>query len=312
MNFPLLSLENTNRRSGKSHNSLPTEEETGFICDVLSHPYLDVIIPPRLPDVLSETYWKFLHTFFDMLETRSYNKPVIGFLPFVTRIDLPKLVDFYVKRGVFSFIVDFQRNNPIDIYTHVELVHNLIRNIKREYNEEVYLHAFNIPFTRIKHRIDATPAKDITTFLLGFDSFGTNHLPQRLPLDVVQKIRESTGRRYVPWNQMRDPFSIDVLNQPETFRIFNRSDYGYYRSDLPNIQTLISSEDSASIKLDQVYNEEMNEEKIRSIRKAFNVERQALEAVELQKVISENSTLEYLQDKKYLRDRWTIISKANA
>ena len=83
------------------------------------------------------------------------------------------------------------------------------------------------------------------------------------------------------------------------------------------IQTTSPSEsyrfsECASIKLDQVYNEEMNEEKIRSIRKAFNVERQALEATELQKVIPENSTLEYLQDKKYLRDRWTIISKANA
>ena len=87
---------------------------------------------------------------------------------------------------------------------------------------------------------------------------------------------------------------------------------GYYRSDLQNIRTLISSEDGASIDLDQVYNKEMNEEKIKCTRKAFNVERQALEAVELRRVISENSTLEHLQDKKYLKDKWTIIPKANA
>ena len=100
-----------------------------------------------------------------------------------------------------------------------------------------------------------------------------NHLPQRLPLDVVQKIRERTGRRYIPWtHQMTDPSSIETSSQPESFRIFNRSDYGYYRSDLQNIRTLISSEDGASIDLDQVYNKEINEEKIKCTRKAFNVE----------------------------------------
>lgn len=313
LNFPLLSFENKNKRLGKYHNSLPTEQETGFICDVLSHLYLDVIIPPRLPELLGETYLKFLHSFFDTLETRLYNKPVIGFLPFVTRIDLPKLIDFYISKGVFSFVVDFQRNNPIDIYTHVELVHNLVRKIKREYDEEVYLHACNVPFTRIKQKIDATPAKDIVTFLLGFDSFGTNHLRQKLPLEVVQKIREKAGRKYVPWTyQLKDPSSIDASNQPESFRIFNRNDYGYYRSDLPNIRTLITSEEGATINLEQVYDENMNEGRVKSTRKAFNVERHALEAVELQKVISENLTLEYLQDKRFLKDKWTIISKANA
>jgi hypothetical protein len=56
---------------------------------------------------------------------------------------------------------------------------------------------------------------------------------------------------------MTDPSSIETSSQPESFRIFNRSDYGYYRSDLQNIRTLISSEDGASIDLDQVYNKEM-------------------------------------------------------
>jgi hypothetical protein len=56
----------------------------------------------------------------------------------------------------------------------------------------------------------------------------------------------------------------------------------------------------------------MDENKIKYFRKAFNVERHALEAVELRHVISENSTMKYLQDKKYLKERWNVIERANS
>jgi hypothetical protein len=129
---------------------------------------------------------------------------------------------------------------------------------------------------------------------------------------VVQKIRERQGRKFVSWsNQGQDPSHLGLANQPETFRIFNRNDYGYYRSDLQNIRDLITSEVDVSIGLDEIYMEEKNENRIKSMRKAFNVERHGLEAAELRHAISENSTLKYLQNKKYVKEKWNIIERAN-
>jgi hypothetical protein len=129
-------------------------------------------------------------------------------------------------------------------------------------------------------------------------------LPQKLPLDVVQKIRQQIGKRFVPWNQQDRALSVDVPYGPESFRILNRSDYGYYRSDLQNINILIShTGDESIIGLDKIYDKELYEAKIKAIRKAYNVEQHALESIKLQNVIAENSVVPHLQAKKYLKEK---------
>jgi hypothetical protein len=80
---------------------------------------------------------QFLQLFFDVLLTRGPQQPIIGYLPFATRMELPRL----------------EAHNPVDIYSHVEYIQNLVNNIKREQNEEVYLHAFNVPFTRLNTKL---------------------------------------------------------------------------------------------------------------------------------------------------------------
>lgn len=105
------------------------------------------------------------------LKSHSSNKSIIGYQPFVARNELLKLFDFYEKIGVSSFIIEFDNNNPIDAYLTVGLVHRHVANLELQYGQISYLHALNIPFTRIKQRVPVTPAKDIITFMMGFDSF---------------------------------------------------------------------------------------------------------------------------------------------
>ncbi|HKG87868.1 MAG TPA: hypothetical protein VKA95_06040 [Nitrososphaeraceae archaeon] len=75
---------------------------------------------------------------------------------------------------------------------------------------------------------------------------------------------------------------------------------------------MMGSENSPSIDLSQVYDDTQRESRVKRFRKAFNVERQALEAVELRTIISENNALRYLQNKKYLaKEKWNIIASMN-
>jgi hypothetical protein len=213
----------------------------------------------------------------------------------VARNEIPMLFRLYEKYGITSFVVDFEAHNPIDVYATVQLVHKLSQEIAREYRADIYLHAFNVPFTRIKQRVDVTPAKDIITLMMGFDSFGSSHLRTKLPLDVVQMIRERR-KGQSSYGHISDSTTFD---QFEVFRIFNRADYGYYRSDIPDLP--FQDEQGASISMRDIYIENTKKEKRSSIRKGYNVERQGIEAINLHNIIKEKSLLSYIEQKKYAK-----------
>lgn len=273
-NLLVFSYENKDKKYNKFYNTLPYPEEIRRLCENILHPDSDVIVLPRISGISGEEYCKFLKLFFEQLKSYTFNQTILGFLPFVARNELPSLFQFYKNQGITSFVVDFEAHNPVDVYATVGLVNRLSQEIATDYKEDVYLHAFNIPFTRIKQRVDVTPAKDIITLTMGFDSFGTSHLAEKLPLEVVQKIREKMARSHSSYGHISDKNTNQ--DQFEVFRIFNRGDYGYYRSDIANLQ--FGDEQDASISLSDIYVENISKGKRRSIRKGYNVERQGLEA----------------------------------
>ena len=245
---------------------------------------------------------------FNNLKTHNINKSIIGYLPFVARNELIQLFGFYEMHGINSFIVDFDNHNPIDTYVTVGLIQRLAKQIASKYGNEVYLHAFNVPFTRTRQKVDVTPAKDIVTFMMGLDSYGSPHIPWKIPTNVVEIIKakqRQSPTKFFPWatdDNLPEP-------APQIFRIFNRKDYGYYRSDLSNLG--IQKEENESVSLEDVYGSSLSENKQKAYRKVFNVERQAIEAVELQNVTSEGEAVEYLEGKKYGRDNFRAINKIN-
>jgi len=306
----VFSYENKNKNGGISQNTVPKKDEIKYLCNVVSHPLSDVIVPPRISGLSGEKYLEFLKAFFEQLPSYTTNAPMLGLIPLVARNDFDRIANFYVEKGIYSYIADFQNQNPLDAYIFAGMIHSLSDFITKEYKEDSYVHALNIPSTRTRQKVDVTPAKDIMTFAMGFDSYGTSHLPQKLPEKVVKQIME---RRAVSGFGPRSPTATPAVflgeEDAEVFRLFNRNDYGYYRSTLADLKTKFPDEEHISVKFDQLFDEKVSEYKLQKLRRVFNVERQALEAADLRLKIVEDSIMKHIESKKYARDGVKILNK---
>lgn len=310
ISFLVFSYENKSKKAGVLHNTVPTKDEIRYLCNVVSHPLSDVIVPPRIAGLSGENYLEFLKVFFEQLPSYSTNAPMLGLIPLVARNDFDKIANFYVEKGIYSYIADFQNQSPLDAYIFAGMIHSLSDFITKEYKEDTYMHALNIPSTRTRQKVDVTPAKDIMTFAMGFDSYGTSHIPQKLPEKVVKQIMERRAARGLGLSSTRStPMILLDEEDAEVFRLFNRDDYGYYRSSLPGLGTKFPDEECLSIKLNQLFDEETSEYKLKKLRRVFNVERQAQEATDLRVKIVEDSMMKHIESKKYAKDGVRILNK---
>jgi hypothetical protein len=291
--------------------SLPSSKEIDYLCNIVSNPYNEIIVPPRIPSISGENYIKFLEDFFLNLKSYNDSAPIMGFLPFVASHEFQQLIEFYFKKGVTAYLMDFEGNNPIDNYILVNLLRRASKRITKEFKEDTYLTALNVPFTRIKQKINVTPAKDIITFAMGFDSYASSHIPQKLPLKVILEIKKrksaTTTLNYRGSSSMASTSAIQ-FDEPGIFRIFDRRDYGYYRSDTANVSNIMNFEPTDN-ELNDLFNENYSENKLRSIRKAFNVQQQVQESVVLRSKILENSNMKYLETKSYARDNVKHVTR---
>lgn len=309
LNLLIFSYENRDPKDKSSTNYLPSQKEIEYLCGIVAHPLTDVVIPPRVAGISGEKYLQFLKAFFENMNSYMTNPPLVGFLPLLARSEFIQLTEFYFNKGISSYVMDFEGRNPLDNYLLVGLAHRLSDKIDKEYKEDTFIHAFNVPFTKIKQKIDATPAKDIMSFVIGFDSYGTSHIPQKMPLHVIEKLKERKASHAHALGYGSSS-STHLGEEPfEIFRIFNRGDYGYYRNDLPNLEQIVADASPTSIQLSNVSDTKLSEHKQRAFRKAFNVERQGLEAVELRQHISENGIPKHLEQKRYARDSLRMISR---
>ena len=307
----IFSYENKNKETERPKNVLPSDKEVQSICNVVTHPLIDAIIPPRIGGLSGEAYLQFLKKFFATLPSYEKNPPIIGFIPFLASTDFDQIANFYLEKGIYSFIADFENNNPVDAYLFAGQIHRLSDYIDKEYREDAFLHALNIPSTRTRQKVDVTPAKDIITFAMGFDSYGTSHLPQKLPEKVIKQIMERRAAGgFGGSGSSRPTIALDA-EDAEVFRLFNRSDYGYYRSSLANLKSTIPDEENISIKFDHLFDDEISENKIKKLRRIFNVERQATEANDLKLQIASNSIMKHIGSKKFARDSVRILNKVN-
>jgi hypothetical protein len=211
----------------------------------------------------------------------------MGFLPFVAASEFRKLLQYYFNLGIICYAMDFEGKNPIDSYLLVNELHRFSHLIEKEYQEDTFLHAFNVPITKVQPKTHVGAAKDIITFTIGFDSFGTSHISKPIRRDIAEKLR----------NNRKGKPQLDM-----NYRVFNRKDYGYYRADEASIGQRLREEAGVSIQFGQLNDRNASHDKLTSLRKAFNVERHALEAVELRDKIKENDVLKHLEHKSYAQE----------
>lgn len=294
--FNLLLFGYENKENG-AKNTLPTEKEIEYLCNIVSHPSSDVIIPPIIEGLKGDDYLEFLRKFFELLPSFKKNPILMGFFPFVATRDIRKIGSFYVENGINMFTVDYNGTNPLDFYPVLHEIHKFTKLLETEFKQDSYLHGFNVPATKVLPQTKIGSAKDILTFAMGIDSFGTNHKPSKMPPDVVEKLEKKKTTK---------PKTL-VKPLPSNYRLFNRQDYGYYTYD--DAKTVFKDDNLFEIKLADLMNTNYSFYQIDGIRKAYNVERHAKEATELQTQIKESHLKPYLESKKYGADGLRYIMK---
>jgi len=139
-----------------------------------------------------------------------------------------------------------------------------------------------------KREMQSVPAKDVFSFIYGLDSFGSPHVPPRLPPDVYGRLA-------------RPP-------EYERFRLFNRSDYGYYRVDLISSPRVFAQERNVSVDVDS-FRQVIDLNRIRNMQKAFNAERHGLEANTIRQKIASERLKAHVEEKHYVRENLRSLAK---
>lgn len=276
-----------NKQPGLRKNILPTDKEIEYLCNIVSYPSSDVIIPPVIEGLKGDDYLTFLKKFFSRLKSFKKNPVIMGFFPFVATRDIRKIGSFYVSKGINMFAVDFNGTNPLDFYTAILEIHKFTNLMETEFKTDSYLHGFNVPITKVQPNTDVGSAKDILTFTMGFGSFGANHHPTRLPPHVIEEIMKKKAKKPI----------TPVKPLASSFRLFNRNDYGYYK--YADAKEIFNEPPNMSIKFGDLMSKKYSAYQIDGIRKSFNVERQALEAKDIETQITEGDLKPYIENKKY-------------
>ncbi len=300
-NMLFCQYKNKNRKKDLP-NRLPSDQEIEYLCNIVTHPASEVIIPPMIPDISGSEYLKFIKKFFSRLKSYRKKQSIMANIPMIATNELRELNQFYFEQGINMFSVDFNRTHPMDSYILVNEIRKLTNAVSKEFKEDSYLHAFNVPHPKSQPSTDIAPAKDMLTLASGFDSFGTIHKREKRPPEVVEKIKQKI-------EQSRLEAKEKNITYIPPFRLFNKQDYGYYKNDATRLETIFKDTKQTSIKLSDLFSPEYSEMKLKGLRRAFNVERQALEAKEYRVIIKENKFREHIQKKNFGRDNFDRLSR---
>lgn len=297
----LLYFKYENRDNNKP-NTLPTDAEIEYLCNMVSHPTSEIIIPPMMPGISGENYLEFLKKFFEFLKSYERKQTIMGSIPMVATSELREINQFYFENGINLFSVDFNGKYPMDSYILVNEIRRLTNAIRTEYKTETYLHAFNVPTPKARQTTDIASAKDILTLASGFDSYGSNHKKMILPKEKAAEIKEKNEQK------RREAESKNISYMP-SFRLFNRKDYGYYRNGASGSDEIFENAEPGTIKRFDLTDPASSAAKRKGFQRAFNAEKQALEALEYHAHIEEGSVAEYVIEKKHGRDNFKRIER---
>jgi len=268
-----------------SKKQIPTVNQTEYLYALVDDfPQNNTLVPPILRDMEPLNYLKFLENFFKIVETHK-KKIIFGLIPYGSYRDIREIVDFYIKKGTYFFVMDLKGRHPYLIRQSIALILDRIRTIKNEYGYNGYLHGLNIGFGRKTKAKEIIPAKDILAFYYGFDSFGSPHIPPKLKPGMYPALKDKT----------------------KPIRLFNRTDYGYYALDRVS-QIDFSVEEEATLNINHVRVATGYERK-RVFQRIFNAERQGFEARTIRQKILERGVSQHLESKTQIKQEIESVKK---
>lgn len=259
----------------------PSKKEIEFLTDV-SNSFSDItpvpIIDVKIDDSNFSEYLEHLQLCHDTIEELN-NKPIMGVLPNLPRELYPKILDFYLDKQISSFCFDFDGSTP----NHLKL-----RPIMRYFNtkkilDDVLIHGINARPGKILKNTNVIPSKDFIAYGFGLDILGERHVSPKLPKEFFENMKKAVNQQ-----------------QGNKKRIFIKSDYGYYKTD---IREDISERypNDTKIKLDDILHESQQ-----IWQDLFNMEQQSIETgrirVMLNSMDRNDTILDYLKEKTQIKN----------
>jgi len=198
--------------------------------------------------------------FLDIVETLN-DKSVVGSISSrVPRQFLRPIIDRFHERGAVGYVVDLDGRS---IMTNPSWMRSLLR-IMAEHGtrDETFMYTVNAGEGKFMKNAERVLAKDFVGTGFGIDVLGLNHIRPKLSSQQWAEIKKSRNKNLM--------------------RLFDRSDYSYYRLTEQALMDLWH----------------VPETKLYARRKVHNIEEQMVETVELVRRLDEGPSLEsYLQTK---------------
>jgi len=122
---------------------------------------------------------------------------------------------------ILNFIcVDYYGSNPITKYTHHNFALKLSKTLERQINEPVVLYGANIKYSRVIHKYEEIPARDLASPFTGIDIVGPNHRRPIVSRQIApllkqeKKIISPTKYTYMAVNKsLRERSTLPELNE---------------------------------------------------------------------------------------------------
>jgi len=164
--------------------------------------YSDIITVPMMPKLVREingdlsdanyrSLKKSIVTFLNQAEDRHPEMALMGLIPRVGREFVKDLLDLYEDYDILAYAFDFDRCK-VTTGDQLSMVQPVMRNIaSRGVEEHVMTYAINASAGRKDQEIGARPAADISSFGLGIDIVGGQHIPFRADAETFEQMEKS-------------------------------------------------------------------------------------------------------------------------
>lgn len=242
------------------------------ITDVFSIPIVKQDLKIVAPDFYFNNFVKPLLEYIFSYNKEEIAKYFFGYIPKVSHRQIAEIVDLYIKYSITNFVVEFNSSTPINYGPVLERLIRRVLLMEKEIGREgTLIHGINVNRGLGRKGIDKIGAKDILAFYQGITSFSFPFKP-----------------------------AVKQLEEP-TFRIFEPTDYSYYKSSRDKLEMLRDKE-----KIVKVRN-------MKDIEKAINSKRIYMEASVIREKLTENELPNYLNSKReiqtYLKKLQNFSSK---
>ena len=249
----------------------PTPRQAEYLADLVAAPFVDAVTVPAILPTDRDSYHAYVSAFLDAFASLD-QAPVLGYVPNFAHRDILKTIDFFLKRGIKDFVLEFNGHHTGVLYPNIQGVSRLLTT---QLGDDFFIHGLNVGPGAFLRNTEASPSKDFLALLAGIDSIGSKHVRKKMPMKV--------------WRRL-------AADREKGRRLFSRRDYGYY-DPKAYYRRFGGSTDEGLVSAASVCRNPLPQ-----MVRLFNAERQTLEAAAVREHLVEGTLFRYADSKTKLKD----------